>query len=278
MDDYDFFSGNEYALDPDYFYNDTSGVDEAPWTLGEELGFGTGDFSWAGGPGQDNTNLIDWSTGNFGDWKDIGQGVYSDGKQYLLPNGAYFNGTDWENMPDASGGSSTWSKLLGNLATPNGILSGLKALAGIGGIIQGSRNINQLRQPISAPQMTGSRAQSLAPVSFGTPQARSWQGVMMAKGGPLRAASETGAIGRPAAGMLRGPGGGQDDTVPVKASHGEYVMDADTVSALGDGNTEAGAKKLDQMRQNIRAHKRSAPVTKIPPKAKAPEKYMKGGK
>jgi len=31
---------------------------------------------------------------------------------------------------------------------------------------------------------------------------------------------------------------------------------------------------LDAMRENIRAHKRSAPDTKIPPKAKSPLQYM----
>jgi len=56
------------------------------------------------------------------------------------------------------------------------------------------------------------------------------------------------------------------------------VMDADTVSALGDGNNAAGASALEKMRQNIRKHKRSAPVNKIPPKAKKPEQYMKKGK
>ena len=79
-----------------------------------------------------------------------------------------------------------------------------------------------------------------------------------------------------ALGLLRGQQSGQQDGVPINASHGEYIMDADTVSALGDGNTDAGAKKLDQMRENIRQHKRSAPKNKIPPKAKKPEAYMKG--
>ncbi len=72
--------------------------------------------------------------------------------------------------------------------------------------------------------------------------------------------------------------GGQDDVVPIRAAGGEYMMDADTVSALGDGNNAAGAKKLDAMRENIRAHKRSAPPNKIPPKAKPIGQYMKGGK
>ena len=64
----------------------------------------------------------------------------------------------------------------------------------------------------------------------------------------------------------------------AKVSHGEYVFDADTVSSLGDGNNAAGAKKLDGMREEIRKHKRSAPPTKIPPKAKTPLSYLKKGK
>jgi hypothetical protein len=56
---------------------------------------------------------------------------------------------------------------------------------------------------------------------------------------------------------------------------GEYVIDADTVAALGDGSSKAGAEVLDLFRENIRAHKRSAPTDKIPPKAKSPLEYLK---
>jgi len=77
-------------------------------------------------------------------------------------------------------------------------------------------------------------------------------------------------------GLIRGDDGGQDDVVDVKAAPGEYVMDAEIVSALGDGNNEAGAKKLDNMRVNIRKHKRQGGLSSIPPKAKQPEQYMKG--
>ena len=68
--------------------------------------------------------------------------------------------------------------------------------------------------------------------------------------------------------------GGQDDVVPIHAAPGEYMVDADVVAALGDGNTEAGARKLDQMRYNIRSHKRSAPANEIPPKALDPHHYL----
>ena len=76
---------------------------------------------------------------------------------------------------------------------------------------------------------------------------------------------------------VQGGTAGQDDKIPAMLSDGEYVMDADTVAALGDGNNAAGAKKLDKMRVGIREHKRSAPATKIPPKAKAPEAYLPKG-
>lgn len=76
---------------------------------------------------------------------------------------------------------------------------------------------------------------------------------------------------------VQGGTSGQADKIDAKLSDGEYVMDADVVSALGDGNNEAGAKKLDTMRQQIRTHKRSAPSNKIPPKAKSPLAYMKKG-
>jgi hypothetical protein len=61
-------------------------------------------------------------------------------------------------------------------------------------------------------------------------------------------------------GLLSGPGSGQSDEIegstpsgrPVLLSDGEYVIDAPTVAALGDGSTNAGAKRLDEMRKQIR--------------------------
>jgi len=79
-------------------------------------------------------------------------------------------------------------------------------------------------------------------------------------------------------GLIAGRQSGQADGVPIMSSHGEYIFDADTVSALGDGNTEAGAGLLDRMRENIRKHKRSAPLSSVPPKAKDPMTYLKGAK
>jgi hypothetical protein len=77
---------------------------------------------------------------------------------------------------------------------------------------------------------------------------------------------------------VEGPGTGQSDDIPTMLSQDEYVIDADTVAALGDGSSKAGAEALDKMREEIRRHKRSAPVDKIPPKAKSPLEYLKMAK
>lgn len=77
---------------------------------------------------------------------------------------------------------------------------------------------------------------------------------------------------------VEGPGTGQSDDIPAMLADGEYVIDAEIVSALGDGSNKAGAKVLDKMRENIRKHKRSGSLNSIPPKAKSPLAYMKGAK
>ena len=78
-------------------------------------------------------------------------------------------------------------------------------------------------------------------------------------------------------GAVSGQGGGQDDAVPAKLSDGEYVHSADVVSALGDGSTAAGAKKLAHMDAAVRAHKTSH-GSGFPPKAHSnPLSYVKKG-
>lgn len=63
--------------------------------------------------------------------------------------------------------------------------------------------------------------------------------------------------------------------VEARLSPGEYVFDADLVAALGDGSNEEGARRLDMMRERVRAHKRGGSVRDIPPRAHDPEHYLK---
>jgi hypothetical protein len=62
--------------------------------------------------------------------------------------------------------------------------------------------------------------------------------------------------------LLRGEGDGMSDDIPAvirgkgvqraALADGEFVIPADVVSHLGNGSTEAGAKKLYQMMEQIR--------------------------
>jgi len=71
---------------------------------------------------------------------------------------------------------------------------------------------------------------------------------------------------------------GRADDVNAKLSAREYVIDAETMALLGDGNPDAGAKKMDEFRQNVRKHKGKALAKgKISPDAKpAASSYIAG--
>ena len=97
-------------------------------------------------------------------------------------------------------------------------------------------------------------------------------GVPMATGGSVDSSMQSKARDFPQR-YMKGGSSGQQDNVPAMLSNGEYVMDAATVSDLGDGNSDAGAKALDAMRHHIRNHKRTGA---FPPKAKSPLEYLKG--
>lgn len=56
-------------------------------------------------------------------------------------------------------------------------------------------------------------------------------------------------------GGVRGPGSGRSDDIEALLSDGEYVFDAESVALLGDGSVDEGARRLDEMRSNIRKHK-----------------------
>ena len=51
----------------------------------------------------------------------------------------------------------------------------------------------------------------------------------------------------PHSGFIPGPTGGRTDAVPMSVKQKSYVIPADVVSSLGEGNSEAGAKKLGSM-------------------------------
>lgn len=70
----------------------------------------------------------------------------------------------------------------------------------------------------------------------------------------------------------------QGQPIPARIADGEFVLPATFVTALGKGDNKRGAQMLDTMRESLRTHKRSAPKSKIPPKALSPMDYMKKAK
>ena len=66
--------------------------------------------------------------------------------------------------------------------------------------------------------------------------------------------------------LLRGPGDGVSDSIPAtigakqpaRLADGEFVIPARIVSELGNGSTEAGARKLYAMMNRIKKKRRAA--------------------
>lgn len=76
-------------------------------------------------------------------------------------------------------------------------------------------------------------------------------------------------------GYTKGPGSGRSDDIEARLSDGEYVIDAESVSLLGDGSGDEGARRLDEMRTNLRKHKgKNLKKGEFSNKAKPPGKYM----
>ena len=79
--------------------------------------------------------------------------------------------------------------------------------------------------------------------------------------------------------LLKGPGDGMSDNIPAtiggkqpaRLADGEFVIPADVVSHLGNGSTEAGAKKLHQMMTQVRKARTGNPKQG---KQINPNKYM----
>jgi hypothetical protein len=99
--------------------------------------------------------------------------------------------------------------------------------------------------------------------------------------GDVEEAAAGGSIGGYSDGgrMLKGPGDGMSDSIPAtigkrqpaRLADGEFVVPADVVSHLGNGSTDAGAKKLYSMMDKVRrartGKKKQAPAVKA-------DKYM----
>lgn len=138
--------------------------------------------------------------------------------------------------------------------------------------IQRSYYASPTQMPTSAQQTMASYEPKTNPLT-GEPTAH------MAAGGIAGAPS----LGSYAAGgnprLLKGPGDGMSDNIPATIGHkqparladGEFVVPADVVSHLGNGSTDAGAKRLYNMMDKVR---KARTGTKKQGKEIKAEKYL----
>lgn len=103
---------------------------------------------------------------------------------------------------------------------------------------------NQLRASANDP--SGTMAADNAPMGYSKPAPRTAH----AEGGNIQG---HGARSTGHSYAVKGAGTGQSDDIEARLSNDEHVWDATTVAALGDGSSDAGHRRLDQMREMIRA-------------------------
>jgi hypothetical protein len=115
--------------------------------------------------------------------------------------------------------------------------------------------------PIGVPSLLGPPATAVEPANQAPPASSNPNDM-------FTAAAQGGMIGYAQGGIadlgyyLGGKTDGMADKIPAKIdqnqqaklSHGEFVISADVVSALGSGNSSAGAKVLYDMMDRIRKH------------------------
>jgi len=132
------------------------------------------------------------------------------------------------------------------------------------------------QQELQAQQDAQQRAaqQSLMP---GPTIAAAGGGMMYGAGGGISSLGHYSDGGQ----MLKGPGDGMSDSIPAtiagkqpaRLANDEFVVPADVVSHLGNGSSDAGAKKLYDMMDRVRRAR-----TGTPKQAKAihPDRYVPG--
>ena len=145
------------------------------------------------------------------------------------------------------------------------LLMYLMSQMGKGGGSSGSQAVipqlqaNQKMLPYSAPSRPGAGGQTYFSPTTYTPKASGGM-IGYAGGGGISTLGGYSDGGR----LLRGPGDGVSDNIPAtiagkqpaRLADGEFVVPARIVSELGNGSTEAGAKRLYEMMDRVQKARR----------------------
>jgi len=100
----------------------------------------------------------------------------------------------------------------------------------------------------------------VAPAGMGLPQSAAMPQLM--------SAAQFGYLNARTGGRIAGPGDGKSDDIPALLSNGEHVIDAATVSDLGNGDNDTGQKRLEEIKHKIRSSAGRKNPRKASPKQK----------
>jgi hypothetical protein len=92
----------------------------------------------------------------------------------------------------------------------------------------------------------------------------------------LMSAAQFGYLNARTGGRIAGPGDGKSDDIPALLSNGEHVIDAATVSDLGNGDNDTGQKRLEVIKHKIRSNAGRKNPRKASPKQKGLGSLLKG--
>jgi hypothetical protein len=146
---------------------------------------------------------------------------------------------------------------------PYGQFAAQMGMGGGGGGMGGWQGGINPGGPMTSPAQP---AQPAAPPPTATAQpmpADAPRPLLFARGGPSNPYEAYGQNpgsqdpGNPYIGHVKGPGDGTSDSIRLKnafLSNGEFVMDAPTVSMIGNGSNDSGAKWLEGLRKHVRVH------------------------
>ena len=167
------------------------------------------------------------------------------------------------------------NKLGSQLFTPSGLLTGLAALYMLRGGNKSTPASVGYKGSIPKYTATSAPATLPAPRAYGAPAMGQQMlgdvtyaadgGIMAAKGRYLQGSTD---------GMADKINTSIDGNQPAKLSHGEFVVPADVVSHLGNGNSDAGADVLYKMMDRVR---KARTGTVKQGKRINPEKFTPGG-
>jgi hypothetical protein len=254
--------GNNYLSNDDLFKQITGGTDSAsPIALITKLLSGTGEQGKAGQLAgvAGLYSLINSLGGGLGQ---TGQGVYK-GYQGGIPN---YTATRTMNPIPQTVDVPARAAVPATATTP----AVSAAPAGTAPRRPGSGGVTYFTPMTYTPVTTA------APAVTAAPTVTAAAGGMMAGGGGISALGGYSDGGR----LLKGPGDGVSDSIPAtiggkqpaRLADGEFVIPARIVSEIGNGSTEAGAKKLYAMMDRIQGARKKS-IKNVAANTKA-DKYL----